>query len=418
MSIEREVLSVLSTKENYLRYSTRVLAKGSALTRETAQIIKDMRDYYAKYDVSCVDWTEFAQWFLLVKHPMYAEDTVLLYRTYFNALIVAEEPSALQEDIIHALLEQSVAEDIAVIAGKIAEGNDRHGLEEVKSLMDTWQESLVEEEEDEDTWELDELLEESYGEGGFNWRLEELNVSCGPLRDSNLVLFGARPNMGKTTMLTSEASFMAGQIPDDRCILAIHNEEGPKYKLQLRWLQSTIGWTPAAINADKEGAMAEYVRLLGNKDRIIVRHMPGASVTEIEALLVKYNPAIIAIDQLRLCGGFGKNNTEVERLKDLYRWARIQGSKYGPVLTVHQAGDAAEGQMYPSGNMLEGCKTEIQGALDLQIMIGAQNSNENTRGLNIVKNKLDGSIDSDPAMRHCTWAVKLNPQTAQYEGNI
>ena len=186
MSIEREVLSVLSTKENYLRYSTRVLAKGSALTRETAQIIKDMRDYYTKYDVSCVDWTEFAQWFLLVKHPMYAEDTVLLYRTYLNALIVAEEPSALQEDIIHALLEQSVAEDIAVIAGKIAEGNDRHGLEEVKSLMDTWQESLVEEEEDEDTWELDELLEESYGEGGFNWRLEELNVSCGPLRDSNL----------------------------------------------------------------------------------------------------------------------------------------------------------------------------------------------------------------------------------------
>lgn len=418
MSIERDVLAVLSNKEAYLRYSSRILAKGSALTRETAQIIKDMRQYYEHFDASVVDWSSFSQWFLLVQHPMYAEDTVVVYKAHFDKLQEHVEPTALQEDIIHALLEQSIAEDIAVVSGKVAEGNDRHGLDEVKVLMDTWQESLVEEEEDEDEWDLETLLEDSYGEGGYKWRMEELNVSCGPLRESNLVLFGARPNVGKTTMITSEVSYMAGQIADDRCVLAIHNEEGPKYKLQLRWLQSTIGWTPAQINADKDGAMREYVNLLGNKDRVIVRHMPGATVTEIEALLVKYNPAIIVVDQLRLCGGFGKNNTEVERLKDLYRWARIQASKYGPFLTVHQAGDAAEGSMFPAGNMLEGCKTEIQGALDLQIMIGCPNANENKRGLNIVKNKLAGSIDSDPAMRHCTWEVQITPTTARYEGNL
>ena len=417
MTIERDVLAVMGTREAYLRYSSRVLAKGSVLTRETAQIIKDMREWYDKYDQPAVDWDNFSQWFLLVKHPMYDDDTALVYRTCFQKL-QEHEHTALQEDIVHALLEQSIAEDIAVISGKIAEGNDRHGLDEVKKLMDTWQESLVEEEDDEDDWTLEDLIEDSYGEGGYQWRLEELNISCGPLRESNLVLFGARPNIGKTTMLTSEVSYMAGQIADDRCVLAIHNEEGPKYKLQLRWLQSTIGWTPAQINANKQGAMDEYCRLLGTKDRIIVRHMPGATVTEIESLLVKFNPAIIVVDQLRLTGGFGKNNTEVERLKDLYRWARIQASKYGPFLTVHQAGDAAEGSFYPSGNQLEGCKTEIQGALDLQIMIGAETSTNNSRGLHIVKNKLAGSLDSDPAMRHCTWQVNLDPNTARYTGHI
>jgi len=416
MSIERDVLSVLSQRERYLRYSTRVLGRGAALTRETTQIIKDLREYYSKYEQDTVSWGEFSQWFLLVQHSMYKDEAVELYQMIFTAMD-NHEPSALEDDIIRSLLEQSVAEEIAVISGKIAEGNDRHGLEEVKQLMDSWVESQLEEEDNEDDWELLDLVQCTYGEGGYNWRLSELNVSCGPLRDSNLVLFGARPNIGKTCLLMSEVSYMAGQIADDRCVLAIHNEEGPTSELRLRWLQSTIGWTPAQISDDLDGAMKEYIRMLGTKDRIIVRHMPGASVQEIEALCVKYNPAIIVVDQLRLCGGFGKNNTEVERLKDLYRWARIQASTYGPFLTVHQAGDAAEGRLYPSGNMLEGCKTEIQGALDLQVMIGSD-SDDNRRGINIVKNKLAGSLDSDPAMRHHNWDVTINPLTSRYEGTL
>ena len=104
MTIERDVLAVMGTKEAYLRYSSRILAKGSALTRETAQIIKDMREWYDKYDKSNIDWAEFSQWFLLVKHPMYAEETALVYRTHFDKLC-EHTSSALQEDIIHALLE-------------------------------------------------------------------------------------------------------------------------------------------------------------------------------------------------------------------------------------------------------------------------------------------------------------------------
>ncbi len=136
MSIERDILSVLAQRERYLRYSTRVLSRGAALTRETAQIIKDMREYYSKYEHPVVDWGEFSQWFLLVLHPMYKEETVELYQMVFTAMGV-HEPTALEEDIIHSLFEQSVAEEIAVISGKIAEGNDRHGLDEVKELMDS-----------------------------------------------------------------------------------------------------------------------------------------------------------------------------------------------------------------------------------------------------------------------------------------
>ncbi len=414
MSIERDILSVLAQRERYLRYSTRVLSRGAALTRETTQIIKDMREYYSKYSKDAVEWGEFSQWFLLVQHPMYKDETVELYQMVFTAMD-SHEPTALEDDIIRSLYEQATAEEIAVISGKIAEGNDRHGLEEVKQLLDSWVESQIEEEDDEDNWELQDLMQATYSDGGYNWRMRELNDHCGPLRDSNLVLFGARPGIGKTCLMMSEVSHMAGQIADDRCVLAIHNEEGPAKELRLRWLQSTIGWTPVEIDANMQGAMEEYVRCLGTKDRIIVRHMPGASVQELEALLVKHNPAIIVVDQLRLCAGFGKNNTEVERLKDLYRWARIQASAYGPFLTVHQAGDAAEGRLYPSGNMLEGCRTEIQGALDLQIMIGSDDDSTR-RGMNIVKNKLVGTLDSDPSIREGNFEVRINPTISRYEG--
>jgi hypothetical protein len=416
MSIERDVLSVLSQRERYLKFSTRVLSRGAALTKETTQIIKDLREYYSTYEHNTVDWREFSQWFLLVQHSMYKDEQVELYQMIFTAM-TTHEPSALETDIIRSLVEQSVAEEIAVISGKIAEGNDRHGLEEVTELMTSWQESqLEEEEENEDDWTLEDLMQSAYSGGGYNWRMRELNDHCGPLRDSNLVLFGARPGMGKTCLMMSEVSYMASQIEGDRCVLAIHNEEGPAKDLRLRWLQSTIGWTPVQIDANMQGAMEEYVRCLGTKDRIIVRHMPGASVQEIESLLVKLNPAIIVVDQLRLCGGFGKNNTEVERLKDLYRWARIQASTYGPFLTVHQAGDAAENRLFPSGNMLEGCKTEIQGALDLQVMIGNDDGSVR-RGMNIVKNKLAGTLESDPSIREGNFEVRINPLISRYEGN-
>jgi replicative DNA helicase len=282
-------------------------------------------------------------------------------------------------------------------------------------LLDEWGAGDPDEDDEED-WTVEGILNTTYGEGGYKWRLECLNTSCGPLRPSNLVLVAGRPNMGKTTLMMSEVSFMSKQIKGDRPVLVVHNEEGPQGELQLRWMSSVLGATAKQISEKPGAAMDAYIKTLGYQNRIIVKHMPGASVQEIEALLVKHNPAIIAIDQLRLCSGFGQNSTEVERLKELYRWARIQASTFGPFFTVHQAGDTAEGLTHLQGNMLEGCKTEIQGALDLQLMIGSSDPMGTPRTLNIVKNKLAGSIDSDPQYRHHSWEVKINPSIARYEG--
>ena len=416
MSIEIDTLAALSTRESYFRFSGMVLSKGSILSRETALIIKDMKEFYNKYEGD-LNWLTFGQWFLQLKHPRVKDDEAKLYKKMFDRLHSQSELTVMQKEIVASLIERSFADQVAVLTGRVSEGDDRVTLADVRPIMDEWESTLKAEEIESDSWDMEAVTFES----GYNWRMAELNDSAGPARKSNLILFAARPGVGKTTMMTSEVGYMINQIERvtgsaTRPLVAIHNEEGPVEVLQIRWMQSLLGWTVPQILTDKKAAVYALNKFLGSTDRLIIRHMPSASITEIEAEFVKYNPALIVVDQVRLAKGFESAGTEVERLKEVYRWARLQASIYGPFFTVHQAGDAADGKLFPAGNMLEGCKTEIQGALDLQVMIGATHNGGNQRGLNIVKNKMMGTMESRPELREANWTVQIESEIARYRG--
>jgi len=415
MSTDKELLSVMSSRGDYFKFVHHV--KEAQVDAKTHQILSDLKGYYEDESRQTLDWQEFSQWFLMVRHPMYDHSTQTVYRELFKILETSEINEGLAEDIVASFLERSVASEIALIADHVAEGSERHSLVDVSAKMEEWhtsQQNLSD--ADEDDWSMDELVDLIEGKGGFTWRMNELNISAGPVGVGDLILFGARPNIGKTTILMSEVGYMAQQIKDGRCVLAYHNEEGPANKIRLRWMQAVLGWTSAQVKGNPIEALQQYEAILGFKDRIRVVHNPGGSFHDFEALCQKYNPAILVCDQLRLCSGYEKASTEVERLKELYRRARVVASQYGPFFTVHQASDAAHGKLFPSENQLEGVRTEVQGALDLQIMIGADDPQSSIRGMNVVKNKLLGGPDCQESQKHGRFEIQIDPTIARFKG--
>src|SRR5690606_23488588 len=93
------------------------------------------------------------------------------------------------------------------------------------------------------SWEntpIDELLQEDANDEGVKWRLQVLNDYMRPLRGGDFIVVAARPDQGKTTMLTSEVSYMAPQIPEERNILWVCNE-GKASTIVKRLYQSAIG---------------------------------------------------------------------------------------------------------------------------------------------------------------------------------
>jgi len=265
------------------------------------------------------------------------------------------------------------------------------------------------------TTDLEELVKATVGSSGLNWRLPELNRMYGPLRQGDLMIVAARPETGKTTLLASEVSHMAEQLPDDRPVLWLCNEEDGK-RIQLRVYQASLGITREDLlkNTAKNKKLLEDN--LGNLEKIRVCFNPYLTIKHVEAVCKEVNPGLIIIDQLDKVHGFKAERKDLE-YKALYQWARVLSNRYGPTLVVCQADGTAEGQRWLTQHQLDGSKTAKQGEADAIMMIGKDNDPafEFDRFIHAPKNKLSGGPLSIEAMRHGRIEVKIKPEIARYE---
>lgn len=398
-------------------YRFRRLIQNHSVQNETKQVLTDIEVYFDKFpERESFTWAEFSQWFLVVQHPMYGEDLVAKYRAYFSGMAEDLNEDVVQ-DIVDSFLKRSFCTEVADIADEVATGSEEYGVEDVLALVDEYQQGLAALDEDLDEWDMESLLTSTIGDGGYTWPLHELNQSLGPVRQGDLILIGARPNAGKTSLIAHCLTHMASQIEDDRPILWHCNEEMGK-RVRLRVIQAALGWTTDEIKSNWETAMEQYCAAVNGKHRIIIWHQPDASIYDLEQKCMKLNPAIIVSDQLRKVGGFEGAGTDVQRLAKLFAKARVMAAKYAPFFCVHQLDATAEGVLYPGPETLHGSKTDIQGDLDVQLLIGKDTSPgmEHVRGLSIVKNKLSGGPDTVEALRETTHEVRFHPGIARYEG--
>jgi len=410
VSIDLDVLATFGDRDTHQRFSKFV--RPSSLGEEAHTIFKAMEEWYKHNHNPVMDWTKFGPWFLLVKHPKLSEEKARIYRGMFTDLAGWPAMHGLPE-VVDGLIGRDYAAQAGELLLKIADGDSPvTDLDKAVDIIDAYRATkgkLAKLEDSIVSCDIASVLKDTVS-GGYNWRLDCLNDAIGPVRQGDFIVVGTRPDTGKTTFLAAESTFIAGQLPPDRPVLWLNNEEAGK-KVLRRIVQAAIGWPTSRLEADPAGATAEYHKLYGRDDKVLVYDNAFISTRDVEALCKKYNPGLIIFDQLWKVKGFNDEN-EVTRLTMLFNWGREIAKAYAPVITVHQADGTAEGAQWIDMSQLYMSKTGIQGEADAIITIGRQPDKGNARFMYIPKNKMTGNV---PSLRNGKFEIEIVPDIARFK---
>ena len=408
--MDYDVLVALASREAYERYSRFV--KRSSLSKEAHTIFEAIGEWFKNNPAkAAVDWPGFAAWFTLVRHAKLNMDQQQQYKGLLD-MLAKRQLSVELDSLMEGLTKRDYFARIGEAALRGADGDYSVSVDDLQHLIDKYKE---------DVGKLDALdrdlgdfsLERLSGAltGGLQWRLRALQQSLGPIRQGDLGVFAARPDSGKTTFLAFEEPHMAAQLPNDRCVLHINNEEQGD-KVRRRIIQGAIGWTVQEMEEDFPAALAEYEAFIGHRDKIMVFDRAKVHTKDVETLCKRLNPGLVVFDQLRKVHGF-EQEAEHERQTLLYNWARELAKEYAPVLNVTQAGAEGADRKWLGMEDIYGAKTGPQGEADFVITMGRVLANGNKRYISIPKNKLQ--TPGDPSQRNGRWEVAINGDTAQFE---
>lgn len=415
MSYDKELVKVMMNKEAYSRYAS--LVSRDYIDPVVVTILDMFGNYYTTTATDKIIISDFIGYVNTVASTALKPEKVALILSLLADIEKNPAPTATGESILRALIDRYFAREIAFESGMIAEGKavdmsvikrtyDKYLSEAGK--VDNINKYFVE------VNSIKGLVERVYSSDGLHWPLTSLEQAVGPLRKGDFAVIGARPETGKTSMLTFAAAHMANQTPYN--ILWATNEEAGQ-KVYTRFVQASTGLTIRQIEADPVGAEKLFLSKVGSLGKLRMLDKADLSVRDIEEALSQEQYGLIVIDQLRkVHSRSAGDGSEVQRLGRLYQQAREWSKMYAPVITVHQARGDAHGVLFPQGNQLEGSQTEVQGECDLQIMMGRsfEKGHENHIGLNIVRNKLTGSPKTIPALRHCKIVLDFDRETAQF----
>lgn len=417
---ELDLIRFLGTRENFQRFSGYV--KDYTVTPEAKGIIDGMERYYATFpSETSINWSTFRPWYVLSNRQAKANVSV------DTILTTLEQTGSQATGVSSAVVDHFVSLDyltrIIDTAAKLSDSqqsvqpNDLEVL--TKDYIQHISGSIMVGGDDPRIMKgsITELLDSLVRKGGLEWRLEDLNVALGPIHKGDLIVVGARPETGKTSMLLAEATYMASQLPPDRPVLIFNNEEGGA-KLFLRARQCALGYTIKDMIANEATVEQDYAKAMGG-DPYKVRIVDDAQlhIRDVEHLCRRYNPGLIGINVLDKVYGFGNADSDVDRIAKLYQWARELAKQYCPVLVIAQADGTAEGSQWVMMNQLYGSKTKLQGEADAIITIGKTHdpNDQPYRFVHVPKNKLPGGPRSNPNDRHGYFQVKFNGETGLYE---
>jgi len=260
------------------------------------------------------------------------------------------------------------------------------------------------------TDDLNVLLNEAVVGGGIRWRLESLNHRLGPLRRGNMGCVFGRPEVGKTTFLASQVTYMATQV--EKPILWFNNEEDGSI-VKLRCYQATLGKDLPWLISNKELAFKEFMTL--TKGNIKIFDEGKIRKSQVEKLCNQLKPSLVVIDKLDFISDFEAERKDLV-LEAIYRWAREISREFCPVIGVCHADGSAEGIKYVTMEHMDNAKTSKQATCDWILGIGQVNESgmDYIRGFYLSKNKLMGDSGTNPTLRHDKWDVIIKPDTCQF----
>jgi replicative DNA helicase len=409
------------SKENLSKY--RRYIKPHVVMKETNTILDGMDKYYKTFpSVTEFAWDSFSAFLIADQSKRLTDDSIVKLRMMLTKAKTFV-PHHAHEEVVKTLIELDYLALIMEECEKVKEGSS--DLEHVhiiatNALKDV--ERYIEKDELFVSADLS-VIADRITSSGYEWRLDALNRSLGPLRTGNFVIVAARVEVGKTTFLASEVSYLAQQLPKDRPVVWVNNEEESSVVF-FRIVQAALGQESKVLIADSKAAMVSYTTLMGgDKDKIRVTKDMN-NVRDLETLFREVNPGLIVFDQLDKVDGFKSDEREDLKLGKIYKWARELARSYGPVIAASQLSASAVEMKDPPFiglDALRGSKTDKPGEADVVITIGKYKEpkspeEEMIRTINVPKNKLPGGgskqVESD---RHGQFLVTIDPIRARYE---
>mgnify|MGYP005666705309 CR=1 FL=1 len=387
----------------------------SAIDSKTKELLADFGKYFTKFPTHDeidlqVFIPRFRQW-----HPGMSDES---FNSYVGVLrnISKEVDDETRAGIVNDLYELDLGTKVANICANYDAGElDSTLLDALAAQIDAYKINTGQKAVMWNDSDIEELLQEDFDESGVRWRLDTLNRCMRPMRPGDFGIIAGRPDKGKTTFLSSELTYMANQLPEDKNVIWLNNE-GMSGRIVKRVYQSALGKTiTSLVDLNEEGKLKKmYQKKVGRLDRIRVFDIHGYHVGQVEAILEHNDPGIVVFDMIDNVRGFqGEARTDLQ-LEEMYKWARERAVKYNCiVLATSQISVEGEGMQFPPMSALKDSKTGKQGACDFLLMIGAVNDPnlEYSRYLSLPKNKLrrDGA-PGDPRAE-----VTFKPTVARYE---
>jgi len=408
--LDSQLLKALENRSSYERYAP--IVKGQAVLAETATIVKDIGAWFEAHpEEETIKWGPFTAWARITLHPTWKREQVEIY----ERIIQVAEVSPLDPSVLDRFVSVRYAQDLIEKAEEIKNGKGT--WDQVEAILSAYNSEQSREKDADSIVKADvpTLLSSVSITGGMEWRLEDLNRSVGPLHKGDLVIVGKRPEVGGTTFITSEFTYMAGQLDEGKHAIIFNNEESGT-KVALRLVQSALGLSVWDLASDPAKAQADYAKFLGTK-RIDVYHNTGLSTNEVERVLKSGEYGLIAFNVLDKLRGFHKLEG-VERLRAIAQWARVMADKYGVVFAVAQADASAEGAKWLDQSQLYGSKTGMQGEADVLLMIGRDPMVDDERYFSIAKNKKPGGARTNRALRHGHLTVRFDGEVGLFDSLV
>lgn len=349
-------------------------------------------------------------------YPVLTLDEQELLDTLFIKVTECEVDETLALKLFQSFQQQQLAEAIAYKAVDVSQG--RASPEDLAVYISQLEESVKKDEQNIEEIFAETSLEDIYDKeaatGGLFWRLKTLNKVFGPLHLGDFGFLFARPEIGKTTFLASEVTFMGDQI--DQPVLFVNNEQRSSAVIP-RLYAAYFGVTEGELYKERAKFSALWRDSLGARIRFVDN--PVITRRDIDLLCKRLKPGLIVFDQLDKVVGFDAERYDL-LMKAKYQWARELAKQYGPVIGVSQAGGSAEGKRYLDMNDVDSSHTAKQGEADWVLGIGKDSDEglKRVRYLSVCKNKLPGHPDKIEEMRHAKVEVFINEQLARYEDKI
>lgn len=368
------------------------LSKKAPITAETASIIDDFGKYFEKFPSHTeIDMPTFLPRFK-AWHPTMKDDTFNQYKAILvNCMKEPDEDQ--RKNITQELAELDMVTKLANIAERHADGEEPEVFFSINTVLDGYRQMLGIRGSSWIDIPIGELLQDEFDDTGVKWRLDCLNRSMRGLRPGDFGIVAGRPDKGKTTFLTDQATCFAPQLPPDRNIIWLNNE-GPGKRIIPRLYQSALDKTMDELKAMHQAGtlVSAYLEAVGGRaDKIRVIDIHGHNVGQVEAILEENNPGVVIADMIDNIKGFGSEARTDLALEEMYKWFRERCVKYDMVgIAASQISNDGDGMQFPTLGMLKDSKTGKQGACDFQLMIGASNDPNlsGMRFLGLPKNKL------------------------------